>query len=148
MFFRRRLFPVFFIGLFGLMMLGSIRSSAYRSGYFNGFSAAQTTVQAEEGVATAAPAVPYGYSSHTVFGGFFRILFAFFFLNLLFKMFSGVVGTAVTITTIVSNGKSGSLVRAAHATLVMNGVRKRKRPMKRPVPGLISYLRIYKRSSL
>ena len=91
MFFRRRFFPVFFIAILGFMMLGSMRSSAYRYGYFNGYTAAQTTNSAEA-APDAAPAATdhyghYGYHGYGFFGGFFRILFTFFFLSFLFKMF-------------------------------------------------------------
>ena len=91
MLFRRRIFPVFFFVLIGLMLLSGARSSAYRYGYFDGFQAAQTAVAAEADGETDVHIYPghgyYGHHYHSFFGGFFRFIFTFFLISFLFKMF-------------------------------------------------------------
>jgi len=89
MFFRRRIFPVFLFALLGLMLLGGMRSSAYRYGYFDGVQAAQTAVAADAESGGEASISPnhayYGHHHHSFFGGFFRFIFTFFLMMFLFK---------------------------------------------------------------
>ena len=83
---KRRFFPVLFVGILGLFLLGSMRSSAYRAGYFSGYNAGQTAavIASDGGDVTVNPVIAgphHGYPhyhGYGVIGGFFRFLFFFF----------------------------------------------------------------------